>query len=73
MTDSSIKDGGPAFPILIDVVTGELSGHGLSVRDYFAIAALQAEETGEWTPEYFPALATRCYSIADAMLKERAK
>lgn len=66
------RDGGPAFPVKVAAGT---SAHGLSVRDYFAAAALQgilaaghplARETAGELP-------TLAYAYADAMLVERAK
>ncbi len=65
-------DGGPAFPS----DHGELSGHadGMSLRDYFAAAAM----TGLWTDPASKELSSSdiaqvCYYMADAMLAERAK
>jgi hypothetical protein len=79
-------DGGPAFPAeeLHDSMArpggGFLHVHGsqgMTLRDYFAAKAMQGElaaqsaETGEWMESALPALATRSYAIADAMLKAR--
>lgn len=65
----SKEDGGPAFP----VPTDDSQFYGLSVRDFFAAAALtgmlsipQNESTNETIVE-------ASYEIADLMLQERAK
>ena len=66
-----ISDGGPAFPR-----TGA-DGHtspqsGMTLRDYFAAAALQGQAHRFAHPhEYRELLAQDCYDIADAMLKAR--
>lgn len=78
---SKPKDsGGPAFPVLppLDPRGGSASGYpypadGMTLRDYFAAAALQgmlADANTDGTKELF---ATRAYAMADAMLAERAK
>lgn len=79
------SDGGPAFP------HPELASTGMSLRDYFAAKAMQAEmitsfsdATPEAAQDFVDAmnkagytveqhLAINAYSIADAMLAERAK
>ena len=61
--------------------TGGQASAGLTVRDYFAAKALQGglhadviERLQDESLEvYFEAYATFAYSIADAMMKERAK
>lgn len=62
-------DGGPAFPVPDRGVT-----RGMTLRDYFAAAALQGmlanAKPGDGTPEEFAADA---YSFADAMLAARRK
>ena len=67
------NDGGPSFPC--DMEQLAKGTEGLSVRDYFAAAALQGmlssedvENDGIW-PE--TGCAIRCYKFADAMLKAR--
>ena len=75
----SKDDGGPAFPV------PETTG-GMSLRDYFAAAALQAilndadapacVDQANPLPEqlaYMQSAAEGAYRAADAMLKERAK
>lgn len=75
-----INDGGPAFPF---AENGEVDGnyHGMSLRDYFAAAALK----GDWAAqdEYVGVFIEGCetaildtraqlyYRMADAMLKAR--
>ena len=66
----SEKDGGPAFPTTKPLdFWGDPNG-GMSLRDYFAAAALWHPDALLATPE---ARAHWAYAIADAMLKERAK
>jgi len=73
------KDGGPAFPV---TPTGEMVGGvagGMSLRDYFAAAAIPvAADLLKITPgEYLDGtspreyLAFTAFTIADAMLKAR--
>ena len=77
------NDGGPAFPRTVFAGTpkemeGEAFNNGLSLRDYFAAAALQgdlasqSDKTGEWQETMASILAKRCFTFADAMLAERA-
>jgi len=79
-----IEDGGPAFPQWDGhAITSEPNylGGGISVRDYFAAAALQAliatvqaKDCATQTPGQLQLkLASSSYSIADAMLSERTK
>ena len=54
---------------------GVAFAHGMSLRDYFAAHAMHGllmdgHDNGEADLEH---VAKRCYFIADAMLKERAK
>ncbi len=65
MTDHTNQDdGGPAFPV------PEMTG-GMSLRDYFAAAALQGElaqsSEGPWRDTQFTVIAERCY-LADAAM-----
>lgn len=61
------RDGGPAFPI----TSGDLFASGMTLRDYFAAAALQGmladKSKGYPHNEY----ASDAYAFADAMLEER--
>jgi hypothetical protein len=64
------KGGGPAFPRVANGGVGYWSeSEGISMRDYFAASALMALSSGN----NFPAIATKCYALADAMMVERAK
>lgn len=76
---SARNDGGPAFPqsetALGNTVEAEYGQGGMSLRDYFAAAALahpftQADDAAghsENTAAYW------AYALADAMLEEREK
>ena len=71
------SNGGPAFP---DAAYLSRYGGGISVRDYFAAKALgvlsssNMNATGTFaSQEGRAAVASACYHMADAMLKERAK
>jgi hypothetical protein len=78
-----MKDGGPAFPRPCAEASGDKgemwndSECGMSLRDYFAAAALQGyiasfdAEIGV-PDEVMPKIASRMYRLADAMLKARA-
>lgn len=72
------NDGGPAFPRSLASIHGDYksmsqaSSHGMTLRDYFAAAAL-----GGWfgqdsagNPEI---VAATCYEFADAMIAVRGK
>lgn len=65
------NDGGPAFP------TEESHGddyEGMSLRDYFAAAAMQAQITcTETVDKTEQGIAKYAYLYADAMLAERNK
>lgn len=65
------QDGGPAFPIELRVA---YETAGLSIRDYFAAAALQGM-LGLYAPHDYThrAFALAAYNYADAMLAERVK
>ena len=73
------KDGGPAFPFLwIDehapIAQAVRHGGGMSLRDYFAAAALQAMHRMVDAQDITAsACAEMAYHIADAMLAERDK
>lgn len=79
---TEINDGGPAFPIPLEVVNrSELYGGyieqveshgGMSLRDYFAaraMAAIYQRATGECLS--LELLSSSAYEIADAMLIAR--
>jgi hypothetical protein len=77
MSNQPINDGGPAFPR-----TGA-DGHtspqsGMSIRDYFAAAALQGNLAGQSIDvgyyegkDAWNKAANDAYAVADAMLKAR--
>lgn len=78
------KTGGPAFPLVRTESDGrnDCLYTGMSLRDWYAGMALQAEITSKWYQERSEAetwlncakdLAKDCYTIADAMLAERVK
>ena len=66
MTKESINDGGPAYP----TPAGVQHNDGMTLRDYFAAAALQGlianGECPTWDDD-----AKAAYAAADAMLKAR--
>jgi len=69
---SKINDGGPAFPLQFqhDEATSEC--HGMTLRDYFAAAALQgllSIMAKDYDAFFANKLAHACYETADAMLK----
>jgi len=71
------RDGGAAFPFVEwkspDGVAFSTGHFGLSIRDYFAAAAmtgLAANPTNSGTPDQ---VATISYAIADAMLAARTQ
>jgi len=74
------ETGGPAFPGAMD----RHHSDGMTLRDYFAAAALQglcagfsALENDDWPrhdePEGYEVTASHAYLLADAMLQERNK
>ena len=72
MTNQPINDGGPAFPHTTqwDGITPAINYHGISLRDYFAAAALQgilADGDGRCRADD----AKNAFKAADAMLKAR--
>ena len=75
---SAPNDGGPAFPFgQFSETTGQpINGYynpGMSLRDYFASAALQGILASPDTMGSQPSIAGYAYQFADAMLAERAK
>ena len=83
MSDTPIKDGGPAFPTVATATTHGFyadgqpcmthygSRSGISVRDYFAAAALQGMLSNSERGATWQQFAQAAYSCADAMLKAR--
>lgn len=70
MTDKSINDGGPAFPVsTIDGYTQD----GMTLRDWLAGMALQGFLASHHEHQPTPASAAKwSYNYADAMLEARA-
>jgi len=75
-----MKDGGSAFPALNFIVPSDLEERhvralgktqGMTLRDYFAAAAMQAHIAGGITNGILAAESS--YRYADAMLAEREK
>ena len=62
-----INDGGPAFP----TPPGVQHNDGMTLRDYFAAAALQGMLSDACIAGSDLQLAENAYSYADAMLKAR--
>ena len=73
------NDGGPAYPTHPDCPTSPAGWIGLSLRDYFAAAALTGliaenaheQSTGSW--DLVSEHCAKAYEFSDAMLKEREK
>ena len=68
-----INDGGPAFPNVPSDPQYSIWDMGMTLRDYFAAAALQGllssiEPNQLWSGDE---VAVTCYRTADAMLKAR--
>ena len=62
---NQINDGGPAFP----TPAGIQHNDGITLRDYFAAAALpEVDKRSHGTTDD---VARECYQLADAMLKAR--
>ena len=81
---NTINNGGPAFPVVKSWQGGcsgaDYSGpSGMSLRDYFAAAALQGLLNGDYVPEEattlksWEDLAACAFGLSDAMLAERGK
>lgn len=80
---SEPTNGGPAFPVVISIdadtgggdwpVHSVNSTDGMSLRDYFAAAALTGLLAHPNQSTDVPAFAKAAYHFADAMLKERIR
>lgn len=74
---SADNTGGPAFPRPAGDYNGTRNGNGaqtgMTLRDYFAAAALQGFCAGLQANDNADEVPGLCYAFADAMLKERAK
>ena len=66
------NDGGPAFPqpFLTDG-EGRLKSPGMTLRDFFAAAAMVQLADPHVRPESNALFAKSCYAFADALLAER--
>ena len=70
----SNNTGGPAFPVpmfSIGHAKYEAQQQGLSLRDYFAAKAMQADMVDGIHESDFALTAARAYKMADDMLKAR--
>jgi hypothetical protein len=83
------KHGGPAFPIsytapvcngpegqISEITDSLVTCYGMSLRDYFAAKAMQAQQAALWSMESahgwsVQEIANESYAMADAMLKAR--
>ena len=63
-----ISDGGPAYPVSPEIYNGT-GLCGMTLRDYFAAAALEKASRG--SNRSADEIAKRAFYIADAMLKAR--
>lgn len=75
---NKINDGGPAFPNVPDGAGSRWADWdmGMTLRDYFAAKAMQAQLTAFWAMETHHGwshdeIAREAYAIADAMLAAR--
>ena len=70
---NTINDGGFAFPVWELNGNGqpEMTGFGLSARDYFAAKAMQGLLAARGRYENYREIASDAYLLADAMLKAR--
>jgi hypothetical protein len=63
---SNINNGGPAFP-----PSNPGYAHGMTLRDYFAAAALTGSLAQGFRGRMCEEIVTKCYDMADAMLRAR--
>jgi hypothetical protein len=79
---SKINDGGQAFPVQLVEHVSAHNHPGMTLRDYFAAAALQgilasfdvtSRRRAEVEPEIMHRIAPAAYLLADAMLAERER
>lgn len=77
MTDATKKpDGGPAFPVETADRGGTYTNAGMTLRDYFAAAALPALIRTAYRHDKSNQLSTAvdgAYAVADGMLAQREK
>jgi hypothetical protein len=73
MSAKPMPDGGSAFPTMRAIGDRAHSDGGLTVRDYFAAAALQGLVANEgWRGLNLNKTAQLAWGLADAMLQERS-
>ena len=65
---SNTNTGGLAFPT---ATLAQKTEGGMTLRDYFAAKAMQADLTGGLHEDEFDWLAARSYKMADAMIRAR--
>ena len=71
-----MKDGGPAFPFILQGPRIEGDSQGMSLRDYFAAKAMHAMLNNDIRREQMatcPNVAKDAYRMANAMLAERER
>lgn len=75
---SNTNTGGPAFPFSLHiggsagiVDAEECGAGGMTLRDYFAAKAMQGLLAGKLKTTNMAVIASECYAMAGAMLKER--
>lgn len=62
----------PAFPIFPDTGGGHAAAfQGMTLRDYFAAKAMQADMSNGISPDEFALTAKRAYAMADEMIAAR--
>ena len=66
MSEQPINDGGSAFPL-----NDPLKSKGMTLRDYFAAAALQGMLSNSKNYDSFDGYSDAAYEYADAMLERR--
>jgi hypothetical protein len=71
MSEQQINDGGPAFPMGYHPEGNNADHFGMTLRDYFAAAALQGCLANLESTKTRDAVASNAYAYADAMLKAR--
>ncbi len=69
MSEQNINDGGPAFP----TETSHGQDYGMTLRDYFAAAALQGMLSNSKNYDSFDGYSDAAYEYADAMLESRKR
>lgn len=69
---STIKDGGPAFPVSWSIDGEIVAVPGMNLRDFFAASVMQGFCAGSfWAECAVDEAASEAYKAADAMLRAR--